>query len=470
MLLAASYLVCKEGRIVIKVSPGTEPTAKLIKKIIKKFRNEELPRLQKLEQYYQVQNDILGRQLSSEKPNNRVAHGFAKYITNMATGFFMGEGLRIDTDDQEYKDALEKALGDHVDETNFEVTKEMSKKGISFELLYMNENSEIRSKYFKAEAFIPVYSTSVSEFLEFAIRLWQEEDLLTGKMVAYAAVYTKSEIITYRQKQDKKYEEIEREPHNFEDVPVLIYWNNEEAKGDYEDVLTMIDAYDKAQSDTANDFEYFTDAYLVIAGAAGGLENINDDDEEGRKAARTFREQRILFTDEKGQAQWLIKQVNDTAVENFKNRIYNDIFFLSLVPALTDESFAGNLTGVAIRYKLIGLEQLASIKEYKFLPAYKKKIRLITRILNLKMNRSFDPSSIDIYFDRNMTDNLKELAEIAALLDGIISKDTQFSLLPFVKDRKEEWQKLLQDQLKKGDYEALGNIDMTKVKAYVDKQ
>ncbi|KYG90372.1 hypothetical protein A0U40_18220 [[Bacillus] sp. KCTC 13219] len=454
----------------IKVSPGTEPNAKLIKKIIKKFQTEELPRLQKLEQYYQVKNDIIGRQLRSEKPNNRIAHGFAKYITNMATGFFMGEGLRFDTEDAEYKAELEKTLGDHADETNFEITKEMSKKGISFELLYMNEESEIRSRYFKAEDFIPVYSTSVSEFLEFAIRLWQEDDLLTGKTVAYAAVYTKSEIITYRQKQDKKYEEFEREAHKFPDVPVMVYWNNEELKGDYEDVLTKIDAYDKAQSDTANDFEYFTDAYLVIAGASGGLDKIDGDDEEGQKAAKTLRQERILFMDERGQAQWLVKQVNDTAVENFKNRIYDDIFFLSLVPALTDESFAGNLTGVAIRYKLIGLEQLAAIKEYKFLPAYKKKLRLITEMINLKKNRKYDASTVKVHFDRNMTDNLKELAEIAALLEGIISKETQLSLLPFVKDKQEELQRTLKDQVKKGGYDKLGNIDLAKVQTYVNEQ
>ncbi|MEC1178529.1 phage portal protein [Metasolibacillus meyeri] len=452
----------------IKVSPGTEPSAKLVKKIIKKFQMEELPRLQKLEQYYQVKNDILGRQLSSEKPNNRIAHGFAKYITNMATGFFMGEGLRIDTEDTEYKKELEEALGDHANETNFEVTKEMSKKGISFELLYMNEHSEIRSRYFKAEDFIPVYSTSVSEFLEFAIRVWQETDLLTGKTISCAAVYTRTEIITYRQKLDKKYEEVGRELHKFPDVPVMIYWNNEEVKGDYEDVLTKIDAYDKAQSDTANDFEYFTNAYLVIAGAAGGLEKVGEyEDEEGRKAAKTLRQERILFVDEKGQAQWLVKQVNDTAVENFKNRIYDDIFFLSLVPALTDESFAGNLTGVAIRYKLIGLEQLAAIKEYKFLPAYKKKLRLITKMINLKKNRNYDASTVKVYFDRNMTDNLKELAEIAALLEGIISKETQLSLLPFIKDKQEELQRVLADRLKKMDYDNLGNLDPDKVANYV---
>ena len=170
--------------------------------------------------------------------------------------------------------------------------------------------------------------------------------------------------------------------------------------------------------------------------------------------------------DEKGQAQWLIKQVNDTAVENFKNRIAKDIFLLSLVPALTDESFAGNLTGVAIKYKMIGLEQLAAIKEKKFLPSYKKKLRIVTRIFNLKMNRNFDANSVEAKFDRNMINNIKELAEIVALLDGIISKESQLELLPFIKNVRDELAKVLQDKLKQQDYQNLGNIDPDKIDAY----
>lgn len=458
------------GMQVIRIRKWTEPNADLVTKIVEKFKKEDLPRLQKLEQYYQVKNVILQRQLDPSKPNNRIAHGFAKYITNMATGFFMGEGLRMDTEDVAYKEDLEKVLDINAADLNFELSKEMSKKGISYELLYMNEQSEIRSRHFKAEDFIPVYSSSVDEFLELAIRIWGEEDLLTGKSIEYAEVYTQNEIITYQlDSESKKYNEIERGAHYFEDVPVVVYWNNEEQKGDYEDVITQIDAYDKAQSDSANDFEYFTDAFLVIAGAAGGLDKANDgNDEESGEAVKTLRQERILFMDEKGQAQWLIKQVNDTAVENFKNRLYGDIFFLSLVPALTDESFAGNLTGVAIRYKLIGLEQLSAIKENKFLPAYKKKIRMITRMLNLKKNSSYNPAKVEIRFDRNMTDNIKELAEIVSLLDGIISRETQLELLPFIKDVRDELQRVLKDKLKKMDYDQLGNIDTNKVDEYVE--
>ncbi len=434
-------------------------------KIIKKFQQHELPRFEQLEKYYQVKNNILNRPKTDRKPNNKMAHGFAKYIANMATGYFMGEGVRVETADEGYKALLDEL---NAMDMNFEIAKEMSKKGIAFELLYMNEQSEIRSRYFKAEEMIPIYSYAVDEFLEFAIRLWQEEDLLEEKTVNYAEVYTKDEIILFQQvKKDKKYIEVQRDKHYFGDVPVVVYWNNEERTGDYEDVITLIDAYDKTQSDTANDFEYFTDAFLVIVGAAGGLENVTEDDEEGKKAAKTLRNERILFLDEKGQAQWLIKEVNDTAVENFKNRIAKDIFFLSLVPALTDESFAGNLTGVAIKYKMIGLEQLAAIKEKKFLPSYKKKLRIVTRMFNLRLNRNYDANSVETKFDRNMISNIKELAEIVALLDGIISKESQYELLPFIKNVRDELSKALQDKLKEREYQELGNIDSDKIDAYV---
>lgn len=456
----------------IKVKKDTVPTETLVTKIIEKFKSHYLPRFQKLERYYQVENDILDRTMDSTKPNNRIAHGFAKYITNMVTGYFMGEGIRVDTEDEEYKNELEKVLDIESDDVNFEIAKEMSKKGISFEYLYMNSNSEIKTRKFKAEEIIPVYSYAVDEFLEFAIRLWQEEDLIENKIIEYAEVYTKNEIITYQQDETKKFKEINRETHYFEDVPVIVYWNNEEIKSDYEDVLTLIDAYDKAQSDTANDFEYFTDAFMVIIGASGGLtKEFDADSSDGElDAVRTLRQERILFLDEKGQAEWLIKNINDTAVENYKDRLFKDIFFLSLVPALTDESFAGNLTGVAIRYKLIGLEQLASIKEKKFLPAYKKKIRIVTRMLNLKLNRNFDAKQTKVKFDRNMTENIKELAEIVALLDGIISRESQLELLPFIKDVRDELQKILQDKLKEMEYDTLGNIDTSKVDAYVEAQ
>lgn len=428
----------------IKVSPDTEITPELITKIIDRHNKRYLPRYQRLEAYYQVENAITRRQLPPEKPNNRIAHGFAKYITNMATGFFMGEGVRFETEDEDYKKELSQVLEKNAaSDVNFETAKEASKKGVAYELLYMNEKSEVKFKRFTAEEMIPVYSYSVGEFLEFAVRIWQEEDFLTGKTIHKAQVYTETEIISFRKDKGKYKEEGDREAHHFDDVPVLVYWNNEECKGDYEDVITLIDAYDKAESDTANDFEYFTDAYLVLMGSSGITTSDNEEDEE--KAIKTMKNHRVITMDNGSDAKWLIKNINDTAVENFKNRLYNDVFFLSQVPALTDESFAGNLSGVAIKYKLMSLEQLASMKENKFLSAYSKKIRLITTQLNLKQNKGFDPASITVKFDRNITDNLKELADIVGALKGSVSNETLLTLLPFIKDALAERQKVLEE-------------------------
>jgi len=440
-------------------------TGEQIGKIIDVYASE-MTRFERLEQYYNNENAILQRYIDPPKPNNKIAHSFCKYITNMATGYFMGKGVRFIIQDDKYKEAFTKALDEEYNkDIMFELAKEASKCGIAYELLYINENTELRSKMFGAKDFIPIYSHSVDEFLEGAIRVWQEKDIFTDKATNYASLYTAAEIITYRKlPEEKTYTEMERSPHGFDDVPVIVYQNNKERKGDFEDVISLVDAYDKAQSDTANDFEYFTDAYLVIAGAGGGLESgsdEDDDDEEdkGNKAIKTLKKERILFVDEKGQAQWLIKTINDVAVENYKERIKKDMFFLAQVPALTDESFGNNLSGIAIKYKLIGLEELSVIKENKFRAAIRKKLKLITEWLNLIGNTAYNADDIEILFDRNVIENLTEIIENVSKLDEITSKETQLGLLPFIDEPREEFEKILQEQQRADYYDTVHEHD-----------
>jgi SPP1 family phage portal protein len=413
-----------------------------IGKIITGF-NEALTRFERLNNYYDCKNNILERTMQNDKPNNRLAHGFCKYITNMATGYFMGRGIRFVTDWEE--NHLESVLdAEYTKDSGYELAKEASKCGIAFELLYINENSELRSKKFGAADFIPIYSRNVDEFLEGAIRIWTEKDVLGGgKKRGFAELYTDREIVTYEE-QGETYVETERREHNFSDVPVIVYRNNEEQKGDYEDVITLIDAYDKAQSDTANDFEYFTDAYLVIIGAGGGFETGGGDDEDG--GTRSLKNNRLMMLDKDGQAKWLVKEINDTATENYKTRLCNDIFFLAQVPALSDENFGNNVSGVAIKYKLIGLEELSIEKENKFRSAIKKKLKFVVEYINLTKSKNLSADDIEIKFDRNIIDNISEISEDARKLDGIVSRETLFGLLPFVDDPAEEAARVLEEK------------------------
>lgn len=448
-------------------------------KLIKRFVSEQVPRFKRCEDYYRVQTQVLNRTMTDGKPNNKLANGFCRYITNMATSYFAGKPVRyIFSDDEsgdltaeEYKDAVLGVFRDnYIDSLNFEVSKEASKKGIGFYLLFSNEFSELRIKKLDAESLIPVYSPSLDEFLEAAVRIWSEHDIEGKLLMEYADVYDDIHIHHFRRGSgERDYQEYRvPEPHYMQDIPVVIVWNNEEQLGDYEPVITLNDAYDNAQSDTANDMDYFTDAYLCITGAGSMVEDAlagdpdDDGEDEGRRAAVNLRKNRILFLDDNGQAQWLTKNVNDAANENYKNRLYKDIFFLSQVPALTDENFSGNLSGIAIKYKMTGLEELAIMKENRMRSAQTKMIRLITDFLNMKMNKSWDPDTVVQKYDRNFIENVSDVITDAKNLEGIVSKETQLDMMPYsiVPDTAAELDRQKQEAL---DAERLPKVDLSSI-------
>lgn len=443
---------------------------KFLTELITKFKSNDVPRFRKLQEYYDVQTEILQRVMDPGKPNNKLAHGFARYIANMATSFFMGrpikyevpdetvpvEGLEEDgekiVDHSEYEDLLNKELqANYIHKLNYDVAKECSKKGIGHYLLFLDEEGALRIKKCDAESIIPVYSPKLGEFLECAVRLWEDRKLNGTLIAEYAAVYDKQYIRYYRRRAAcGLYQYYMREPHMMSDIPVIINWNNEEQMGDYEPVIPLIDAYDKAQSDTGNDMDYFSDAYLCIAGAAELTDEAgNGEGNDADRAAEILRRNKILYLDEKGQAEWLTKNINDTATENYKNRVYNDLFFLAQVPALTDESFAGNLTGVAIKYKLIGLEELAIMKQNAMDASQKKLISLVTDYINLRYNKNFDPGKVVLKYERNLITNDTELIDNAAKLENITSHETQLSVLPssIVQNAKDELDRIQQENM-----------------------
>ena len=406
----------------------------ILTKLVKKFKAKERRRFNKAQRYYEVKNDIYARKMSDLKENNKIAHGFARYITNMATAYFIGKPVRYSVDDEAYQKALDDVLNkNYINMLNFEVSKEASKKGIGFLLIYINEEGKLKIKKCDAEEIIPVFSTSLGEYLECAVRLSEEYDI-DGKFLKEGAdIYDKERIYHYeRTNRAADFEFVSDEPHLLSDVPAIVIKNNEEMIGDYEPQYSIIDGYDKGQSNTGNEVDYFADSYLALVGAGGGLERIGSEepDEDGNRAAKNVKETKLLFLDEGGQAYFVEKNPNDTVTENYKNRLFKDLFFLSQVPALTDENFSGNLTGVAIRYKLTGLEELAIMKENNFQAAQHKMIKLITDYLNTIQNKEYDPEQVTQKYTRNFIDNESEIISNVTQLENVVSKETQLNMLP----------------------------------------
>ena len=402
-----------------------------ITKIVNKFNLEMVGHYQMLDRYYEVKNDgIAKRFMKGKKPDNKLFHGFARYITNMATSYFAGRPVEYLIDDEEYKKELLPYLDDAYN-FDYEISKEASKKGIAYELLYVTEKSELRSRQYGAEEIIPIYSASPDEFLNGFIKLSAIYNLDGYLKKERAAVYDKTDIYEFeRSTGNGRFSLVDIRKHYLNDVPLIVYWNTQEMNSDYEGVISLIDAYDRAESNTANDMDYFTDAYLLIKGAEGGLVDEEGEDILLSDSDEALKNKRIMYLDEKGDAKFLEKDGDNSSVEEFKNRVFKDIFFVSQVPALTDESFAGDLSGIAIKYKLIGLEQLAIMKENRMRLAKAKKISMITDWINWKKSKNYDASTVKQKYTRNFTENVSEIIDNVTKLTGVVSKRTQLDMLP----------------------------------------
>ena len=129
-------------------------------------------------------------------------------------------------------------------------------------------------------------------------------------------------------------------------------------------------------------------------------------------------------------------------VENCKKRLVSDIHKFSCVPDMSDDSFAGNASGVAISYKLIGLQQICARKQREFKKALQRRIELIAGILKLKEQAQIDFRDIDINFTINLPQDLLSLSQVINSLDGLVSQKTLLSLLPFVTEPREELNEL----------------------------
>ena len=409
-----------------------EITKELIQDLIDNHL-EERTRIIKMKNYYNGINEGIKNRIYNDanKPSNRLYSAYPSYITDNFVGYILGQPISYKSDNENLLEALNLSfLYNDEGDNNTTLAQEQSICGYAYELLYIDEDGNVRFKCVDTEDTIVVYDNTLEAKELFAIRYVINEYEEGNKGLVY--VYTKDNTLTYTLEDNKVGSLIEEEQNYFIDVPVITYENNRQRIGDFEKVLSLIDAYDFANSDTANDFEYFTNALLVISGVT-----MDEKDEEGRPL--NFKENRVInFVDNDGKAEYLIKNINDTALENYKNRLNLDIHKFSNVIDISDKNFGNNLSGIAMKYKLLGMENIASIKESKFRKGLMKRIELLTHFLNLSVNSDYTYTEITPVFTRNIPSNDVETVNMIKQLYGMISDKTLLSQLPFIEDVQAE--------------------------------
>ena len=412
-----------------------ELTDKVIQRLVENHRSQEFPRLKKLEEYYNANNEINRRLMKDpSKPNNKIANAYASYITDTLTGYFIGEPISYTSADETLLQDLTMIFeyNDEADE-NAELAKNASIYGVAYEMLYLSEADKmIRFKSLDPKTVIPIFDKTVEENLIAVIRYYDDYDVVADKTFTIIEVIDNAYVRRY--KLDNSLSLLDEYQHYFSLVPVAIFKNNEEQTGDFENVISLIDAYDKMESDSLNDFEYFVDAYLALYGFTADGEDVAQ-----------MKENRVLLMDEGTSAEWLIKQTSDVYVENMKNRLDNDIHKFAKCPNMSDENFASNASGVAIKFKLLGTENLVAIKERKFKRGIQQRLELMSAI-NSILREGFDWRAIDIIFTRNIPSNDVDIANMVNSLKDLVSEETLLAQIPFVENVQDELERLKKER------------------------
>ena len=406
--------------------------------LVKRFIDKHASRMRRykyLEEMYKGFHSIYQQPDKPDwKPDNRLAINYPRYITETFLGYAYGIPIKESHPDDTVAEAMrefqnENELSDH----EYELFQDVCIYGHAFEYLYQDEEAKTRMTVCTPKELFIVYDDTVRNRALFAVRYAVHEvEGTQGEL--FGEVLTRDQIIRF----DKgRFTEAFDNPYGL--IPVVEYLMNRQRLGLYENVTGLIEAYNRAIGEKANDVDAFAEAYMKLIG-------VDIDDEEVKR----IRENRIInlpiYGDTTGaQVDFMAKPTADSTQENLLDRLDRQIYQISMVANISDESFGNASSGTALAYKLQAMSNLASGFDRKIEKSLRKRYKIWS---TLKTNVSDENAwkELQVTTSRNLPKNRLEEAQTAAQLSGIVSHETQLSLLSIVSDPKAELEKIEQEQ------------------------
>lgn len=402
-------------------------TNKILNDVIEyneKYKN----RYKMLEDYYLGKHCILKRTKEDRLKNNKVIINHAKYITDTNVGYLLGNPIDYQVSEEyDIEPVLDAYKKQTINDLDSEIAKDVSIFGLQYEYVYVNEQSEPKSCEIDNKNAIIVYDDTVEHNKLFGLIY---RPIFKGESFKYwEIIYCDKDVIRTYKSYSRHLNQVGKDqPHKFGDVPMIKYKNNPELLGDYEPVISLIDAYNLLQSDRVNDKEQLVDAILCMYGM--------DFDEEQAEMLRDSRMLANIPAD--GKVEYLVKTLQEGDVDVLRQNLENDIHKISMVPNMSDENFVGNSSGVAIRYKLLAFEQNIKNKERYMEKGLMERFKLYNNYLVAISKMSEVPiEEVDAVFTRNLPSNDYETSQMINNLSDMIDTETLISQLSFVKDASE---------------------------------
>ena len=409
------------------INKNTELTAELLQKMINRFFVSDVPKLKKYKNYYDGKQAILNKSYNDEsKPCSKVVTNYCQDIADAYCGYLASPGYisyKSENDITAIMDVLR--YNDYQTEDS-EFLLDALKYGIAYELMYIDEAAQVRFRLINPTSAFAIFDDSLTGDLLYFVRMykandWDESDLY--KVDVYSDISIKHYTMAGANGSLNFVDEV---PHYFSQCPANVLALPDE-KPVFECILSLQDAANEILSDEIDDYSAFCDAYLSLIGADIDAEDV-----------ASMKENRVLVLPEGAAANWLTKNSSDAQVENILKRIHDNIYRIAKCPDFSSETFVGGVSsGIAIRYRLTGMETRAAAICAKMKKALQRRIEIITGIASLKLGEEVF-RDIEINFKRNIPEDNTSIVNLVNALKGTVSDATLLSQIPFVADVQKE--------------------------------
>ncbi|MCQ2464373.1 MAG: phage portal protein [Oscillospiraceae bacterium] len=417
------------------VSREAEITPQLMCDYIE-LHNQYAVKLNELYRYYVGKHLILGRAKKRSLANNKIIVNHAKYITLISAGYMCGSPISYQSkssqDLTELNDWIEAA---EVSTQDMDIATDQSAFGLAYELGYIGEdeggNAMLKLSTIDPRNAFVVYENNVTYKPVAACYYYPVNDIRTQEVAGYeCTVITDTTKYEFRINSSFMLDsEIVESVNEFGMINLFEVYNNKDHQGDFEQQISLIDAYNKLMSDRLNDKEQFVEALMVLKG-----QTLGDTLDERSEMYQAVRDNGVIEIDSEGDISFLTRQLDEAGSEVLRKSIIEDIGRTSCVPQMLDESFSGNSSGVALSYKFFPLDQIIKVKEKYFRECVKNRLRLYNRFRHLTGQAELDISDIRIKFKHILPKNELEEAQKASMLKDIIPDKENLSQLSFIED------------------------------------
>ena len=387
-------------------------------------------------EYYKGNTDaIKNYQLVTERSNNKINTNFIKKFILEEVSYSVGNDITYisKSGNENIVNDIDYYIDHWSEGHDSNLAKNMLIYSLAYELYYVDKEGQFCSKVIPpTQGYAAIDDFGNVSFFMHSYKLKFDD-------ITYIDVYTDKEILHF----NDKFEEINKSTkHIFSNVSLGLAKLSEEGKDNtlYKDLKGLQDAYETNLSDISNEISDFRNAYMVLTGVA-----IDEEDIPKMKKLGVMQ-----IKDKNGTAAWLIKNINDTFIQNTLNTMEDKMYKLSS-HINHNEKMQSNTSSLALRARLIALEEKCKLNQKSIADCIKTRLKFLFIYLQVIKNINYDYRDIKIKFTPNIPQDDLMVSQIISQLGDKLSTETGLAQLSFIENPKNELEKIKEE---------LPNIDL----------